>query len=85
MNLNKPLVDLDGKDTQLIGSKVLAQLLASAQCGDPEKWWDWAQALQAGKEIQVNDQEKAELIKFVSEHGVLTVAGKAQLLRWIKG
>lgn len=82
IDLNKPVLDLDGKefpDSMTLG-KALAAQLAYAAKGNSIKFMDWALDLHRAQPIQVDDADYTALTKFV-EDSELRAFVKAPILR----
>lgn len=81
IDLNKPVLDLDGKEfPEMTLGKALAAQLAYAAKGNSIKLMDWALSLHRGEPIQVDDADYTMLTKFV-EDSELRAFVKAPILR----
>lgn len=82
INLNKPILALDGKEIE--GSnlgQLLSQMLVSASTKENAvKMYYWAQKFYAGEEIDLDPTDLAILKSFVESNEQLTVLAKAQIL-----
>lgn len=85
IDLNKPLIDLDGNDSALTQGKLAAQAIAASQSGDALKLWGWAKLLHAGKPLELELPEIELLVKTVNESPLLTVISRAQIITNLKG
>lgn len=84
ITLNKDLIDLDGKaipDSNI--AKIVAQALSSSKTGDALKFWDWAQKLYAGKDLDLDPSDHGALKQFINETQ-FPVITKAQILAILK-
>lgn len=82
IDLNKPILDLDGNPVQegMTLGKALAAQLAHSGKGNAIKFMDWALSLHRGETIQVDDSDYTTLTKFV-EDSELRAFVKAPILR----
>lgn len=82
IDLNKPILDLDGNPVQegMTLGKALAAQLAHSGKGNAIKFMDWALQLHHGKPIEVDDADHTLLLKFLEE-GELKVFVKAPIIR----
>lgn len=81
INLNKTLLDLDGKEIEggNIG-KLVAQTLVSAGKGDALKFWHWANKMHNGEVLDLDPTDAEVLKNFIKENETLTILVKAQAL-----
>ena len=76
---NKPLLGLDDQPIQGEGlGKSLAGILAFSQSGAALKYVNWARDLFKGRQIEVNLQEREELLQLVRNSPVQNLV-KAQI------
>ena len=81
INLNKNLLDLEGKDLPDSNlGKLVGQLLSQANEGDALKLWDWARKLYAGKELDLDPSDTQTFEAFIKNNKSLTILAKAQIL-----
>lgn len=82
INLNKNVVDLDGKDIEGVNlGKIIAQTLVQSSKGDALKFWSWANKLHAGEPLDLDDSDKELFKNFIKENDSLTILTKAQVLK----
>jgi hypothetical protein len=85
INLNKPIVDLSGKEIE--GSnlgQLVSQLLASSSSKENTiKMYYWAQKFYAGEELDLDPTDLSILKSFIEGNEQLTVLAKAQILEVI--
>lgn len=82
IDLNKPILDLDGKEIE--GSnlgKLVAQMLVTASRGDALKFMAWALKLHNGETLELDPSDKETLRNFIKDHEQLTILSKAQMLQ----
>ena len=81
INLNKNLLDLEGKDLPDSNlGKLVGQLLSQSNEGDALKLWDWARKLYSGKELDLDPSDTQTFEAFIKANKSLTVLAKAQIL-----
>ena len=92
INFNVDLVDLEGNKVQATDErgtalphnenlgKLLGQVLATETQGDPIKYFEWAQKMHNGKEIDLDTSDQKTLQDFIKTTPKLTAIVKAQLL-----
>ena len=78
----KPIKEQDGKDATL--GRFLSGFLASHTKGDALKFFNWAQKLYAGENLDLDDSDKDTLKEFIKSHDQMTVLSKAQMLALFK-
>lgn len=82
LNLNKPILDLSGKEIE--GSnlgELVAQILASASTKEHAvKMYYWATKLHAKEELDLDPSDSAILKSFIESNEQLTVLAKGQIL-----
>jgi hypothetical protein len=91
VNLNKPLIGLDGVEAKdpvrseaITLGKLLAGQLANHNQGDPLKLSSWAMKLYNGKPIMIPDKSDLDTLKtFIKTSQQLTNLMKAQMLEAI--
>lgn len=86
LNLNKPLLDLDGNAVvqggeEVILGKFLAAALAAGKADEPIKFMDWAFKLHKEGEIEIDNADMDKMKSFVNEHQGMTVIAKGSLLK----
>jgi hypothetical protein len=81
IDLNKSLLDLDGKEIadSNIG-KIVAQMLVQSTKGDALKFWDWALKLNKGEAIDLDKSDQEVFKNFIKDSEHLTILSKAQIL-----
>jgi hypothetical protein len=86
VSFNFILKGLDGKEIQgLIYQVHAGMLLGNTMAGqstqsDILKWMGWAHKLYDKQDIDISDNEKAEIKSFIEKTEVLTILAKQQLL-----
>lgn len=84
VDLNKPLLDLEGNAVSGEGAaplgKILATLMMQSNKGNPVKMYGWAQCLFSGKEIDIDKGDKKVLEDFIRDSETVTNLAKAQIL-----
>ena len=73
-----PIVDEIGKE-QTCG-EILANTLASANKGNPVKFYGWALSLTNKQPLYLDKADQKTLLDFVENHEQLTNLGKAQIM-----
>jgi hypothetical protein len=82
IDLNKNVVDLDGKDIEGVNlGKIIAKTLVQSSKGDALKFWSWANKLHAGEPLDLDDSDKELFKNFIKENDSLTILTKAQVLK----
>lgn len=82
VNLNLPLVNLEGKAVEdVTQGKIVATQLANANTGDAIKFWLWATTLYQNIKLTLDDSDFSTLNDFVKNCANLTNAAKAQILK----
>lgn len=86
LDLNKNLLDLDGKEIENSNlSRLLAGLLMSQKTGDSVKFFDWAVTLHKTGIIEVDNADFNTLKTMVKDNSeYLTILSKAQLLKYFE-
>ena len=86
LNLNKALVDLEGKEIKEANmGKTLGNFLAGNKTElDAVKAWELAAVLHAGKTAQIDSSDLDKLEKSIEGSTVLTPLAQAQLLLEIR-
>jgi len=85
INLNKPIVDLSGKEIENSNlGQLLSQMLATASSKENTiKMYYWAQKFYAGEELDLDPTDLSILKSFIEGNEQLTVLAKAQILEVI--
>jgi hypothetical protein len=85
INLNKPIVDLSGKEIENSNlGQLLSQMLATASSKENAiKMYYWAQKFYAGEEVDLDPTDLSILKSFIEGNEQLTVLAKAQILEAI--
>ena len=81
INLENPLIDLDGKiipNTAM--HKIVANLFCNSRSHEPAKFLHWAQELWAKKQLQVDKVDKEKIMSTIRDAEGLTNIAKAQIL-----
>ena len=96
IDMSHKLVGLDGEpikvpirsdenevtfETFSVGSQVAQALAKSGESADPVKFWAWAQDLNGGGVINVDESDQTKIRKFVEKEAGMTVALRAQALQ----
>ena len=86
LDLNKPLVDLEGKEIKDSNmGKTVGNFLAGNKTElDAVKAYDIAGGLYSGKAIEIDDSDINKLEKSIEDTNVLTPLAKAQVLKAIR-
>ena len=81
INLNKILLDLDGKEIENANiGKIVAQTLVQNPKGDALKIWHIAGKLHKGEELELDKSDEEMLKNLIKESETLTILTKAQAL-----
>lgn len=81
INMNLPLVGLDGKEIPETNmGKLVAQVLSETSKGDAIKLWFWAQKLYSGEALELDPTDTSALKNLIAESERLTILSKAQAL-----
>lgn len=80
VNLNKPLINLDGIEDKANIGQSLAYYLYHQSEGDPIKVDGWAKKLQALKELELDKSDYQFLKEFVKKNKLMFIPLKAQIL-----
>lgn len=86
IDLNRPLLDLDGKEMaeSNIGKSVANFLIAQRE-GDTLKLWEWAQKLHKGETLTLDKSDAKRFKELVLESNSFAVIFKAQLIEALDG
>ena len=80
-NFEVKFIGLDGKETETCVGEPLAETLAGKTEGiKSRKAYGWAKALYAGEPLNLDDQDKKDLMQFIENNENFTNAFKCQLL-----
>jgi hypothetical protein len=83
-DLKKPLLDMEGKATEVNLNKLLADTLMRSSSSEPMKLFEIALKLAGDGQIELDSTDKETLIKFIKSSEHLTVLAKGRLLEVIK-
>lgn len=85
IDLNVPLLDLEGKHSSdveaLTINKLAANAMASGQEVDALKFFNWAQKLYNGSVIEVDESDFGTIKRFFENHKTMYVIAKGQILQ----
>ena len=85
LNFNFPIKGLDGTDLKDSNAgKILANNLAGQPSGDIIKYWQWAQDIYAGKEIELDKSDTETLRNYIKTNLTLPIITKVQMLEAFK-
>lgn len=84
INLNLPLLDVEGKEVGQNLNKLLANILMTGSSNDPIKLFEMALKLMTDGVLELDTADKELLILFIKNSETLTILGKGRLLEVIK-
>lgn len=81
IDLNAPIIDLDGSNIQDSNmGKIVAQMLITETKGDALKFWDWAQKLYKGEVLDLDKSDQEVFKNFIKDSEKIPIITKAQIL-----
>lgn len=85
IDLNKSVLDLDGKEIENANmGKIVAQFLVNESKGDALKFWDWALKLNKGEVLDLDKSDQDTFKTLIKETEKLPIITKAQILEQLQ-